>query len=145
MDLFFGICQALGIGMALGALCGAPAPSGSGARNALLALALVLGALAGGLSASADQISIAGGALAGAAGALLAALVVSGVVAGAGRREGGAAGGIGLIVTVAAIVIAGLSILLGPLALIALAGLLWLGAGRRRRSQRKYEGLRILR
>ena len=144
MDLFFGICQALGIGIAVGAVCGAPGPSG-GARNGLIALALVLGALGGGISASADDISIAAGVLAGAAGALLAAVVVSGVVAGAARREGGGAGGIGLMVAMAAIVLAGLSILFGPLALIALAGLLWLGAGRRRRSQRKYEGLRILR
>ncbi len=71
--------------------------------------------------------------------------MVADLVAAARRREGGGAGGIGLIVVVAATVLAGLSILFGPLALIALAGLLWLGAGRRRRSQRKYEGLRILR
>jgi hypothetical protein len=143
MDSIFGICQALGIGIAVGALCGAPGLDGV-ARRGLLALAVLLGALAGGLSASSDDVSTAGGILAGAVGALLACVVVSDVVAGARRRSGGA-GGIGLIVVLGAILVAGLSILLGPLALVALAGLIWLGAGRRRRSQRKYEGLRVLR
>jgi hypothetical protein len=144
MDPIFGICQALGIGIAVGALCGAPGLGGN-ARGGLLALAAVLGALAGGISASSDDVSTVGGAVAGAAAALLACAVVSDIVAGAGRRGGGGAGGIGLLVVLAAIVVAGLSILLGPLALIALAGLLWLAIARRRRSQRKYEGLRVLR
>jgi hypothetical protein len=145
MDSIFGICQALGIGIAIGALCGAPGASGGRGRSALIAAAFVLGVVGGGISASSDDISTAGGAIAGAAGALLACAVVSDVVAGAGRRGAGGAGGIGLMVVLAALVIAGLSILLGPLALIALAGLLWLAIARRRRSERKYEGLRVLR
>ncbi len=144
MDSIFAICQALGIGIAVGALCGAPGLSG-GAGRGLIVLAAVLGALAGAVSASSDDVSAVGGAIAGAAGALLACVVAADVVAGAGRRGGGGAGGIALIVVLAAILVAGLSILFGPLALIALIGLLWLGAGRRRRSQRKYEGLRVLR
>ena len=144
MDLFLGICQALGIGLGVGALCGAAGPEG-GSRNGLIGLAAVLAAAAGALSASSDDIPIAAGILAGAAGGLLAAVVVADVAASARRRDAEGGGGIGLIVVVAAIVVAGLSILFGPLALIAVVGLLWLGAGRRRRSQRKYEGLRILR
>ncbi len=144
MDSIFGICQALGIGIAIGAVCGAPGLGGT-ARSMLIATAFVLGVVAGGISASSDDVSPAGGAVAGAVGALLACVVVADVVAGAGRRGGGGAGGIGLLVVLAAIVVAGLSILLGPLALIALAGLLWLAVSRRRRSERKYEGLRILR
>ena len=38
-----------------------------------------------------------------------------------------------------------LSLFLEPLALVALAALGWLGSARRRRAQRKYEGLRVLR
>jgi len=144
MDSVFGICQALGIGTAIGALCGAPGLGGR-AGSAAVAAAFVLGVVAGGISASSDDVSTVGGAVAGAVGALLACVVVSDVVAGAGRRGGGGAGGIGLWVVLAAIVVAGLSILLGPLALIALAGLVWLVISRRRRSERKYEGLRVLR
>jgi hypothetical protein len=144
MDPIFGICQALGIGIAIGALCGAPGLGGN-ARTGLIALAAILGAVAGGISASSDDVSAIGGAAAGAAGAFLACVVVSDVVAAAGRRGEGGAGGIGLMVALAAVVVAGLSILLGPLALIVLAGLLWLAIARRRRSQRKYEGLRVLR
>jgi len=32
-----------------------------------------------------------------------------------------------------------------PVALIALLAIVWLGSARRRRAQRKYEGLRVLR
>jgi hypothetical protein len=144
MDLFFGICQALGVGIAIGALCGAAGLEGQ-ARTGLIALAAILGAAAGGFSASSDDVSVLAGVLAGAVGGLLASAVVSDVVAGAGRRGQARTGGIGLMVAAAAVLVAGLSILLPPLALIALIGLLWLAAGRRRRSQRKYEGLRVLR
>jgi hypothetical protein len=50
-----------------------------------------------------------------------------------------------LMVAVAAAALAGLSILLPPVSLAVLAALVWLGLSRRRRAQRKYEGLRILR
>jgi hypothetical protein len=45
----------------------------------------------------------------------------------------------------AALVACGLSILFPPLALLVLAGLLWLLLGSRRREGEKYAGLRILR
>jgi hypothetical protein len=44
-----------------------------------------------------------------------------------------------------AIVAAGASILFPPLAILVIAGLAWLLAGNRRRSEQKYAGLRILR
>jgi hypothetical protein len=50
-----------------------------------------------------------------------------------------------LIVAVIALIVAALSVLLEPFGLVALAALLWLASARRRRAQRKYEGLRILR
>ena len=65
-------------------------------------------------------------------------------VAGALARHEGAAS-IGLIVALGALVLAGLALLWGPLALVALLGVIWLGSARRRRAQRKYEGLRVLR
>jgi len=45
----------------------------------------------------------------------------------------------------AGLVIAGLSVLLPPLALLALAFIVWLAVGQRRREAAKYAGLRVLR
>ena len=70
--------------------------------------------------------------------------IVNGVVAGALARHEGASS-IGLIVALGALVLAGLSLLWGPIALVALLAIVWLGSARRRRAQRKYEGLRVLR
>jgi hypothetical protein len=70
--------------------------------------------------------------------------VVNGVVAGAQARHEGASS-IGIIVALGALVLAGLSLLWGPVGLVALLGMVWLGSARRRRAQRKYEGLRVLR
>ena len=43
------------------------------------------------------------------------------------------------------LVLAGFSLLVPPVSLLALAGLLWLWASRQRHEARKYEGLRSLR
>ena len=69
--------------------------------------------------------------------------MIADVVTGARRRGAGASAG--PILALAALAIAGLSILLPPLALAAALGVLWLALARRRRSQRKFEGLRVLR
>ena len=45
----------------------------------------------------------------------------------------------------AGIVVAAFSLFLPPVSLLALAAVIWLAAGRRRRAGEKYEGLRILR
>ena len=80
----------------------------------------------------------------GALAAAFAFVVTRDVAAGAAERaEGGGASG--LIIAVAGLALAGLSILFGPIALVALAGLAWLWLARRRRAARKYEGLRTLR
>ena len=47
--------------------------------------------------------------------------------------------------TIAAWVVAVLSVFVEPVGLLALLALLWLASARRRRAQRKYEGLRVLR
>ena len=143
MDYFLAICQVLGIGLAVGALIGAVVPRAGG--QSLLELgAAVIGAVAGALSISTDDRSIVVGIVVGAIGGWLGARVISGLVVGAVRRAGGL-GSIAAIVVVAALVLAGLSILLPPVSLLALLGLGWLALARRRRADRKYEGLRILR
>ncbi|MEK6278063.1 MAG: hypothetical protein AABM29_08630 [Actinomycetota bacterium] len=144
MDYFLAICQALGIGLAIGALAGAVGPEGGAAAILELAAAAAGGAAAA-LSMSAEEQSVFGGIAVGAVGGYLAAMVLSSLVAGAGRRSEGGVGAIGFIVALGAGALAILSILLPPVSLAALLGLGWLALAQRRRSQRKYEGLRILR
>ena len=80
-------------------------------------------------------------------GALIAAAsfwVISDFAAGAMARADGA-GFIAAMVALAALATAGLSVLLQPLGLVALAAIVYLGLARRSRAGRKYEGLRTLR
>jgi hypothetical protein len=144
MDYFLAICQALGIGLAVGTLLAA---SGPGDRQAMLIalVAAAFGAALGAFSMSEDGESVIGGIVVGTIAGWLAATVVSAVVAGALRRAEGGAIGLSSLVVLAAMALAGLSILLPPISLVALAGLGWLAIARRRRTGRKYEGLRILR
>jgi hypothetical protein len=144
MDYFLAICQALGIALAIGSLAGATGPRG-GTAPVLGLVAAAAGAAAGGLSMSIDDQSIIGGVAVGAVGGWLAASVISAVVAGASRRAEGGIGAVGFMVALAAAVLAGLSVVLPPVSLAALLALGWLAVARRRRAQRKYEGLRILR
>jgi hypothetical protein len=108
-------------------------------------VAAVAGAVGLALVLSADDRSVAvgipAGALAGAFAALLSGMVVSGA---RGRARAGSGAIVGIPIAAAA-ALAALSLLFGPVSLIALAGLVALAAGRRRRAARKYEGLRVLR
>ena len=70
--------------------------------------------------------------------------VISDFAAGAMSRADGA-GFISAMVALAALATAGLSVLLQPLGLVALAAIAYLGLARRGRAARKYEGLRTLR
>jgi hypothetical protein len=80
-------------------------------------------------------------------GALIAAgtfFVIADFSAAAGQR----AEGVGVIagaVVLAALAVAGLSLLFGAVGLVALAAIIYLWLGRRRRAATKYEGLRTLR
>jgi hypothetical protein len=144
MDYFLAICQALGIALSVGALAGASGPRGGTAAVLELAAAAA-GAAAAGLSMSIDDQSILGGIAVGAVGGWLAATVIAAVVSGAATRTEGGVGAVGFIVALVAAALLGLSILLPPVSLAALLALGWLAIARRRRAQRKYEGLRILR
>jgi hypothetical protein len=53
--------------------------------------------------------------------------------------------GVTLIVVVTAVVVAGISLVFEPFSLVALVGLSWVWVSRRRRAERKHEGLRVLR
>jgi hypothetical protein len=138
------ILQAIGLGLAIGMIVGTTGLEGS-ARGGITLVAGFIGVAAGGIAASADDDSVLVGAIFGFLGAALACVIVSDVIAGARRRGGAGTGALGFIVVMFALAVAGISILFPPLALLPLIGLIWLGLARRRRAQRKYEGLRVLR
>ena len=130
--------QELGIGLAIGMVAGTTGTQGS-ARGRMTLLAAVIGLIAGFLLEGPLGAVLA---LAGAAGACL---VVSDVVAGASRRDGGAAAGLAFIVLVAALVVVALALFLSVAVILVVLALLWLGISRHRRAQRKHAGLRVLR
>ncbi len=143
MHFFLAACQGAGLAVAAGALAGA-AGRRDGLGYALLALAVIGGAILFGASlATEDHPAWPGWPV----GALIAAgsfAVVSDFAAGAAARaEGG--GAVAGMIAVGALALAGLSLLWGPLGLLGLAGVVYLGLARRRRAAQKYEGLRTLR
>ena len=109
-------------------------------------LALALGALlfAGSLEEGGHEGLV--GLLAGAACAALAFLAVTRVLRRARRRvEAPVAAFFGVYADLAALMLAGLSILVPPVSFVALAAFAYLVVRARREGERKYEGLRILR
>jgi hypothetical protein len=143
MDLFLATCQGIGLALAAGTFSGA-----SGRRGAvgfLLAAAAAIGggALFGASLATTDHPAWPGWPV----GAVIAVFtfgIVNGVVAGALARHEGASS-IGPIVALGGLTLAAVSLFVEPVALVALLAIVWLGSARRRRAQRKYEGLRVLR
>ena len=143
MDLFLATCQGIGLALAVGTFGGASGRRGVVGFLLAAAAAIGGGVLFGASLATTDHPAWPGW-LVGAVIAVFTFGIVNGVVAGAQARHEGASS-IGMIVALGALVLAGLSLLWGPIALVALLGMVWLGSARRRRAQRKYEGLRVLR
>ena len=113
---------------------------------ALLAAALILGALAAAGSLADRGHPILPGVLLGAACAALGFFAARRLFARARRRlDADAAATLPIYGEGAALAAAGLSVLLPPLALVVLFALAWLLRGSRRREEQKYAGLRILR
>jgi hypothetical protein len=143
MSLFLATCQGIGLAVAAGTFAGA-----SGRRGTVGVMLAVPASIGGGvlfaISLSNRDHPAWPGVPLGIIIALLAFGVVSAVVAGAQARARGASS-IGIIVAVVALVVAVLSVFVEPFGLVALLALLWLASARRRRAQRKYEGLRVLR
>jgi hypothetical protein len=113
---------------------------------ALLAVALVLGALMAAGSLADRGHPIVPGVLLGAACAALGFFAARNLFARARRRlDADAASTLPIYGEGAALAAAGVSVLLPPLALVVLVALAWLLRGSRRREGQKYAGLRILR
>jgi chromate transport protein ChrA len=132
------VLRELGIGIAIGMVAGTTGTHGS-ARGRMTLLAAIIGLAVGFL------LNGAVGALLGLAGAATACLVISDLVFGASRREGSGSGALGFLVTLAALVVAAISLLVPILVILVAIALVWLGITRHRRSQRKHAGLRVLR
>ena len=143
MSFLEGTGLELGIGIAIGMLAGTTGTRGS-ARGRMTLLAAVIGLIVGFLLAGTADLSGPLGALFCLLGAVVGCIVISDVVSGAGRREGGS-GALGFLVSLAALVVAAAALLLPVLTLLAVLALVWLGAARHRRAQRKHAGLRVLR
>lgn len=144
MDLLFAGFQGLGLALAAGMLLGAPGRRGT-AGTALLVVALVAGAALDGLMLTTEDHPAWPGWPIGALAAALGFYVGREVAAGAGSRSGADAGVVSAMIAAAAVVVAALSYFVPPFAVVALVALIWLAIARRRRGQRKYEGLRTLR
>lgn len=128
----------LGIGLAIGMMAGTTGTHGS-ARGRMTLLAAVIGLVAGFL------LEGVAGALLCMAGAVAGCLIVSDIVFGASRREGGVAGALAFIVALAALIVVAIALLVPILIIVVAIALAWLGAARHRRAQRKHAGLRVLR
>jgi hypothetical protein len=151
MDLL-AICTGLGLALAAGLVVGVVLPPimptwGAVAGAAPLGVLGCAAALSGADEPFWPAIPV------GIAGAALAATVSRDVAAGAARRHGEGAEaiaaqpppGVIALIVLAAVVVALLSLFAPPFSLAAAAGLGWLALSRRRREQRKHEGLRVLR
>ena len=144
MSFLEGTGLLLGIGIAIGMLAGTTGTRGS-ARGRMTLLAAVIGFVVGLLLADVADLSLLAGGFFAALGATVACIVISDVISGASRREGGRSAALGFLISLAALLVVGISIVLKLLAFVVLAGLIWLGASRHRRTQRKHAGLRVLR
>jgi hypothetical protein len=134
----------LGIGIAIGMLAGTTGTRGS-ARGRMTLLAAVIGLVIGYLLAGHADIDKLVGALFCLVGAAYGCIIVSDLVSGAGKRQGGGSGAIGFLIALVAIIVAAAAWFLPVLTLLVIIGLAWLGFARQRRAKRKHEGLRVLR
>jgi hypothetical protein len=119
-----------------------------------IAVLAAIGAVVFAASLAEDGHTAWPGLVAGALATAFAAAISSEILAGAisraegnepGSKEADAANFMIVAFAAAGIVVAAFSLFVPPVSLLALAGLIVLAAGRRRRAGEKYEGLRILR
>jgi hypothetical protein len=150
--MFLAICQGLGLAIAAGLILGVVFPPVMPTWGAIVGVAPI-GVLAAGAALNGADEAVWPALPVGVLGSGVAAAVTRDVAAGAIRRqrdqvaatEVQAPSGVTVIVVLAAVVVAGLSLIVEPVSLVVLAALVWLWVSRRRRGQRKHEGLRVLR
>jgi hypothetical protein len=150
--MFLAICQGLGLAIAAGLILGVVFPPIMPTWGAIAGAAPIGVIAAGAALTGADEpawLALPVGLI----GAGLAAVVTRDVASGAIRRQRDrvtgadvqAPSGVTVIVVLAAVVVAGISLVLEPFSLVVLLALTWLWVSRRRQAERKHEGLRVLR
>jgi cobalamin biosynthesis protein CobD/CbiB len=145
-------CQGLGLAIAVGLILGVVFPPIMPSWGAVVGAA-PLGVLACGAALNGAGEPLWPALPVGVIGAGLAAVVAQDVASGAARRQQDritgadlqASGGVTAIVVLAAVIVAAVSLVLKPFSLLVLVALLWVWISRRRRAERKHEGLRVLR
>jgi hypothetical protein len=150
--MFLAICQGLGLAIAAGLILGVVFPPIMPTWGAVVG-ASPIGVLAAGAALNGADEAVWPALPVGVIGAGLAAVVTRDVAAGAVRRQRDqvtgvqvqAPSGITVIVVLAAVIVAGVSLVVEPFSLVALLGLIVLLMTRRRQAERKHEGLRVLR
>jgi hypothetical protein len=150
--MFLAICQGLGLAIAAGLILGVVFPPIMPTWGAVVGAAPI-GVLAAGAALNGAGESVWPALPVGAIGAGFAAVVSRDVASGAIRRQRNrvtgadvqSPSGVTVIVVVAAVVVAGISLVFEPFSLVVLVALSWVWVSRRRRAERKHEGLRVLR
>lgn len=150
--MFLAICQGLGLAIAAGLILGVVFPPIMPTWGAVVGAAPI-GVLAAGAALNGAGESVWPALPVGAIGAGFAAVVSSDVASGAIRRQRNrvtgadvqSPSGVTVIVVLAAVVVAGVSLVFEPFSLVVLVALSWVWVSRRRRAERKHEGLRVLR
>jgi hypothetical protein len=150
--MFLAICQGLGLAIAAGLILGVVFPPIMPTWGAVVGAAPI-GVLAAGAALNGAGESVWPALPVGAIGAGFAAVVSRDVASGAIRRQRNrvtgadvqSPNGVTVIVVVAAVVVAGISLVFEPFSLVVLVALSWVWVSRRRRAERKHEGLRVLR
>src|SRR5829696_1152989 len=150
--MFLAICQGLGLAIAAGLILGVIFPLVMPPWGGI-AGAAPIGVLAAGAALNGADEPLWPALPVGVLGAGLAAVITRDVAAGAIRRqrdqvtgaEVQAPSGVTVIVVLAAVAVAGISLVLEPFSLLALVALTFLWLSRRRQAERKHEGLRVLR
>ena len=150
--MFLAICQGLGLAIAAGLILGVVFPPIMPTWGAVVGAAPI-GVLAAGAALSGAGESVWPALPVGAIGAGFAAVVSRDVASGAIRRQRDrvtgadvqSLSGVTVIVVVAAVVVAGISLVFEPFSLVVLVALTFLWISRRRQAERKHEGLRVLR
>jgi hypothetical protein len=150
--MFLAICQGLGLAIAAGLILGVVFPPIMPTWGAV-AGAAPIGVLAAGVALNGADESVWPALPVGVIGAGLAAVVSRDVASGAIRRqrdrvtgaEVQSPSGVTVIVVLAAALVAGISLVFEPFSLVVLVALSSVWVSRRRRAERKHEGLRVLR
>jgi hypothetical protein len=150
--MLLAICQGLGLAIAAGLILGVVFPPIMPTWGAVVGAAPI-GVLAAGAALNGADEALWPALPVGVVGSGLAAVVSRDVASGAARRQQGgmtgadvqAPSGVTVIVVLAAVVVAAVSLVLKPFSLLVLLALVWLWISRRRRAERKHEGLRVLR